>query len=190
MKINLIASVLALSSTLLAGYALASDGNVHFRGEIIDSSCEIASESNNQIVSMGKVNKTSFSGTGSTSAAKEFDIKLTKCPATYTKAAITFDGTEASDGNGDLAVGNPLNDTTPGDYTGADGTPVAATGVAVRIYNRGDNSQVELHKDSASVDITNGTAQIGFIARYIATSDTVTPGTANADAQFTIQYVK
>jgi Fimbrial protein. len=29
-----------------------------------------------------------------------------------------------------------------------------------------------------------------FIARYIATSATVTPGTANADSQFTVEYTK
>ncbi|KLR63842.1 fimbrial protein, partial [Enterobacter cloacae] len=59
-----------------------------------------------------------------------------------------------------------------------------------QIYNRADNSQVELYKDSATTDIVDTKADLKFIARYIATSTTVTPGTANADSQFTVEYVK
>ncbi len=46
---------------------------------------------------------------------------------------------------GDLAIGDPLNTTTPGDYTGTEPAPITATGVAIRIYNKADNSQVKLY---------------------------------------------
>ncbi len=62
--------------------------------------------------------------------------------------------------------------------------------MAIRIYNRTDNSQVKLYKDSAYTDIVSNAAELKFIARYIATSATVTPGTANADSEFTIVYQK
>lgn len=191
MKKSIITGALAVSSLFMANNVIASDGTVHFRGEIIDSTCEVTADTKDQNVDLGKVNKTSFSGVGSISAPKAFSIKLEKCPATYTKAAVRFDGTEAADGNGDLAIGNPATASTPGDFTGS-GTAVTATGVAIRIYNRADNSQVELYKDSASADIdaTAGTAEMKFIARYIATAANVTPGTANADSQFTVEYVK
>ncbi|MCF7352513.1 fimbrial protein, partial [Escherichia coli] len=71
-----------------------------------------------QNVNLGKVNKTAFAGVGSTAAPTEFHIDLTGCPATYTKAAVRFDGTEASNSDGDLAIGNPANGDAPGDYTG------------------------------------------------------------------------
>lgn len=191
MKGNLMAGVLSLSSLLMAGHVLASDGTVHFRGEIIDSTCVVTPDTIDQNVDLGKVNKTSFTGVGSISAPTQFSIKLEKCPATYAKAAVRFDGTEASDGNGDLAIGTPLTTSTPGDYTGGD-TAITATGVAIRIYNRADNSQVKLYEDStySDIDATAGTAEMKFIARYIATAATVTPGTANADSQFTVEYVK
>ncbi|ECF1702987.1 fimbrial protein [Salmonella enterica] len=191
MKFNLITGALVLSSALLAGQAMASDGTVHFRGEVIDSTCQVTADTKDQNVDLGKVNRTAFSGVGSTAAPTEFHIDLEKCPATYTKAAVRFDGTEASDGNGDLAVGNPATAGNPGDYTG-DGTATTASGVAIRIYNRADNSQVKLYEDSAysDIDTTAGTASMKFIARYIATNAEVTPGTANADSQFTIEYVK
>lgn len=191
MKLNLIVSALVLSSAVMAGNTMASDGTVHFRGEIIDSTCIVTADTADQNVDLGKVNRTSFNGVGSTAAPTAFQIDLEKCPATYSKAAVRFDGTEASQGSGDLAIGDPATTSTPGDYTG-DGTAVTATGVAIRIYNRADNSQVKLYNDSAysDIDATAGTASMKFIARYIATSTTITAGTANADSQFTIEYVK
>lgn len=180
---------LALTSCLVAGHVVAEDGIVHFRGEIIDSACEVTTDTKEQNVDLGKVNKTAFSGVGSTAAPTSFQIDLTKCPATYTKAAVRFDGIEAAGSDGDLAVGDPATSSTPGDYTGGD-TATTATGVAIRIYNRTDNSQVALYKDSAYSDIKTGAASMKFMARYIATSTTVTPGTANADSQFTIEYQK
>lgn len=191
MKLNLIASALILSSTMFVGHALASDGTVHFRGEVIDSTCEVTADTIDQNVDLGKVNKTAFTGVGSTAAPANFEIDLEKCPATYTKAAVRFDGVDASGSDGDLAIGNPATTASPGDYTG-DGTATVATGVAIRIYNRADNSQVKLREDSAfsDIDTTAGTATMKFIARYIATNATVTPGTANADSQFTIDYLK
>ena len=191
MELKIIASALVLSSTVLAGHALASDGTVHFRGEVIDSTCEVTADTADQNVDLGKVNRTTFTGVGSTAAPANFEIDLEKCPATYSKAAVRFDGVEASDGNGDLAVGDPATTSAPGDYTG-DGSATTATGVAIRIYNRADSSQVKLRDDSAysDIDTVGGTATMQFIARYIATSATVTPGTANADSQFTIEYVK
>lgn len=180
---------LALTSCLVAGQALAEDSTVHFRGEIIDSACEVTADTQDQNVNLGKVNKTAFSGVGSTAAPTAFQIDLINCPATYTKAAVRFDGTEAAGSNGDLAIGNPATAAAPGDYTG-DGDAATATGVAIRIYNRSDNSQVELYKDSAYSDITAGEVSMKFMARYIATAAAVTPGTANADSQFTVEYQK
>ncbi|BBQ86286.1 TPA: fimbrial protein [Kluyvera ascorbata] len=190
MKGKLTAISLALSSVFFLGHAMASDGTVHFRGEVIDSTCEVTSDTKDQNVDLGKVNRTAFTGAGSTAAPMAFDIKLKSCPDTYTKAAVRFDGTEDASGNGDLAIGNPLNTSNPGDYTGTEPAPVTATGVAIRIYNKADNSQVKLYEKSAETPIVSGKAAMPFIARYVATAASVTAGTANADSQFTVEYVK
>lgn len=190
MKLNLITGALVLSSTIMASQVFASDGTVHFRGEVIDSTCEVTADTKDQSVDLGKVNRTAFAGAGSTAAPTAFHIDLEKCPDTYTKAGVRFDGTEAADGNGDLAIGDPLNTTTPGDYTGTEPAPITATGVAIRIYNKADNSQVKLYTKSAETPIVATKASMQFVARYIATSATVTAGTANADSQFTVEYVK
>ncbi|EDP8629773.1 fimbrial protein [Salmonella bongori] len=191
MKPNLIVSALVLSTSMLVGQAMASDSTVHFRGEVIDSACEVTADTAEQNVDLGKVNRSSFINAGDVAAPTAFQIDLIKCPATYTKAAVRFDGVEASDGNGDLAIGDPVKASTPGDYTGT-GDATTATGVAIRLYNRADNSQLKLYEDSTPTDIdaTAGTASMKFIARYIAINNAVTPGTANADSQFTIVYEK
>lgn len=87
-------------------------------------------------------------------------------------------------------MGTPTTAADPGDYTGT-GAAIVATGVGIRIFNRADNSQVKLYNDSAYTTIDgNGTAEMKFIARYVATNAVVTAGTANADSQFTIEYKK
>ncbi|HGC2536130.1 TPA: long polar fimbria major subunit LpfA2, partial [Escherichia coli] len=55
---------------------------------------------------------------------------------------------------------------------------------------RADNTQVKLYENSASTPISNGNASMKFMARYIATETTIDPGTANADSQFTVEYIK
>lgn len=88
MKRNIIGGAFTLASLMLAGHALAEDGVVHFVGEIVDSSCEVTSDTADQTVPLGKVSKNAFSGVGSMASPQQFSIKLEKCPATYTQAAV------------------------------------------------------------------------------------------------------
>ena len=50
MKPNMIVGALALTSVFMAGHLQAADGTVHFRGEIIDSTCEVTPETKDQVV--------------------------------------------------------------------------------------------------------------------------------------------
>lgn len=113
MKRNIIGGAFTLASLMLAGHALAEDGVVHFVGEIVDTTCEVTSDTADQIVPLGKVSKNAFSGVGSLASPQKFSIKLENCPATYTQAAVRFDGTEAPGGDGDLKVGTPLTAGNP-----------------------------------------------------------------------------
>ncbi|AUJ83706.1 fimbrial protein [Enterobacter cancerogenus] len=163
---------LLVSSLLLTSQAFAANGNgiVHFTGEIIDSTCEVSTGTKDQTVDLGKVNKSTFTDVGSTASVQAFQIDLVNCPQTYKKANARFDGTE--DGDGYLKLNNG-----------------GATGVAIAIYNRADNSLLKLYNQSKTADISaEGTASLPFMARYIATSSTVTAGLANADSEFTITY--
>lgn len=172
MKGKVLSSALICSALFVTSQVHAANGNgvVHFTGEIIDSTFEVTTNSQDQIVDLGKVNKSTFTGVGSTASVQAFQIDLINCPDTYKKAAVRFDGTE--DGDGYLKVN-----------TGG------AEGVAVALYNKVDNSLLKLYNESTYADInTDGTATIPFIARYIATSDTIKAGLANADSEFTVTY--
>ncbi len=85
MKRNIIGGAFTLASLMMAGHALAEDGVVHFVGEIVDSTCEVTSDTADQTVPLGKVNKTAFSGVGSVASPQEFSIKLINCPAPIQK---------------------------------------------------------------------------------------------------------
>lgn len=80
MKPNMIVGALALTSVFMAGHLQAADGTVHFRGEIIDSTCEVTPETKDQVVDLGKVNRTAFSGVDDVAAPTAFSIDLTQCP--------------------------------------------------------------------------------------------------------------
>lgn len=200
MKRNMIAGALALSSVFMAGSVLAADGTVHFRGEVVDSTCEVTAATKDQVVDLGKVNRTTFVNTGDLAAPTAFSIDLYKCPETYKTASVRFDGTEDDNGNGNLKIGTPVDNSgdaaaglnpsdNSGDYTGT-GATVVAGGVAIRLFNRTGNTPLGLYTNSTPAPISNGTASMKFIARYVSTETSVTPGTANADSQFTVEYQK
>lgn len=189
MKRNIITTALILSPLLMVSHTFAADGTVHYRGEITDAACEVKGGTTDQYVDLGKISKGTFEAAGDLSGPQRFDIELVNCPATYNLVGIKFSGPEASNNAGDLAIGDPVETNSPGDYTGQ-GTALAAENVAIRIYNRGDMSQLELEDNSTKVAIDAGNATIPFVARYIALSNNVTPGTANANAQFTVEYFK
>ena len=84
MKLNVLATSLVLSSALFSGATLAADGTVHFRGEVIDSTCTVTTDTSNQTVNIGRVAATTFAGIDSTASVKDFHIRLEGCPATYT----------------------------------------------------------------------------------------------------------
>ncbi len=113
MKRNIIGGAFTLASLMLAGHALAEDGVVHFVGEIVDTTCEVTSDTADQIVPLGKVSKNAFQTRLSIASPQKFSIKLENCPATYTQAAVRFDGTEAPGGDGDLKVGTPAYSRQP-----------------------------------------------------------------------------
>ncbi len=60
MKRNIIGGAFTLASLMLAGHALAEDGVVHFVGEIVDTTCEVTSDTADQIVHWVKSVKMHF----------------------------------------------------------------------------------------------------------------------------------
>lgn len=162
---------------LLAQTALADDGsNLQIIGTILSRSCDVASESQNQSVDIGRFNVGAFTQVGTTSTAKPFSIHLLDCGSAATGAKLMFSGTGDSADPALLA----LSDTS--------GTGGMAVGVAIEIL---DNAQQPLSLNtlsSSSIALTSGDNTLAFYLRYKSTQSVVTPGNASAVMYFDLQY--
>lgn len=174
MKINFIAAAIASVVVMSASSAFAADGQVNFTGEIIDSACTVVNSVSSPLdVTLGKVAKTAFSGAGSTAAATKFTLQLKDCPATVTSASVKFDGAAVEGDNSVLALT---------DESGV------ATGVGIQLSDA-SNAVLPLFTASQAYTLSaDETNNLDFVARYVATSDTVTAGPANSVANFTVNY--
>ncbi len=177
MKKNLIAVAVLASSVFAVTAAAAADGQVDFVGKITDDACVVTNNPGSPLqVKLGEVATTAFNNksgvptAGVKSAATIFTIKLTDCPAAATQAAVKFDGIAVSGDNTVLAL-----------------TAGGATGVGIQLSDDA-NAVIPLFTASKSYPLVVGNNDLNFVARYISTSATITPGVANSTASFTLNY--
>lgn len=165
-------ATIAPAILMISSSAFAIEGEtstVVFNGEIVESTCALATGSKNQVVALGTVSANSFSGAGGTSMAKEFSINLTDCNLeNASSATVTF--------SGDTAADNALN------VTGG------AEGVGIQILQNGTPLTLDGSTASVAQDLEEGNNSLNFAARYVALEDDVTAGLANATASFTLNY--
>ena len=141
-------------------------------GAIIQNiACTVLNTSIN--VPMGAVNSNQFSGVGSTAGEADFSIPL-DC---QNNARVNV--TIAAGGGGEL-------DTNLG-VIGLDGSSTNSEGIGIQIlYN---NVGVVLNGEYFITQVSNpGLLYIPFTARYYQVSDSITAGTANGSATFTMTY--
>ena len=171
-----------LNSLLLVGVPLAmttitkaaaADGTINFTGNVTDP-CTVVAGSANQTIPMGNISAKAFKSAGDTALPTKFSIALTSCPETVTKASVKFDGTYAQ-GNSTLLSLNSESGV--------------ATGLGVALYEADGTTQIPMasfsNAQSVQKDINN---VFTYVAKYMATSDKVTVGPANATTQFSISY--
>lgn len=173
MRKSFIATLIATTSILTSNNVLAADGTIDFTGEIIDNACELAAGSDALKVNLGKVSKTALPSANSTAAATKFTIKLINCPATVSTASVKFDAESYSGDDTVIALKQESG---------------VATGVGIQITDDA-NTVVPLFTASKTYPLKEGVENnLDFRARYIAKTDSVTAGLANANATFTINY--
>ena len=181
MKIKTLAivvlSALSLSSTAaLAAATTVNGGTVHFKGEVVNAACAVDAGSGDQTVQLGQVRTASLDQDGATSSAVGFNIQLNDCDTNVaSKAAVAFLGTAIDAGHTNVLA---LQSSAAG----------SATNVGVQILDRtGAALTLDGATFSSETTLNNGTNTIPFQARYFATG-AATPGAANADATFKVQY--
>lgn len=183
MKIKTLAIVVLSALSLSSAAALAdtttvNGGTVHFKGEVVNAACAVDAGSADQTVQLGQVRTASLAQEGATSSAVGFNIQLNDCDTTVAdKAAIAF-------------LGTAIDGTHPNVLALQSSAAGSATKVGVQILDR-TGAALALALDgatfSAQTTLNNGTNTIPFQARYFATG-AATPGAANADATFKVQY--
>lgn len=175
MKKNIILAMVAAGSALMMGNAFAAAGTVNFNGNILDSACDVAVASQNQVVVLDDYYKTEFPTTGSRTAATKFNIILKNCPVTVTSAKVRFDGTPDMTNTDLLAI-----DTS---------VAGAATGVAINLMTA-DKADLPLHSSNSYSYSLSSSADntLDFYAQYISTAAAVTSGPANSVANFSVVY--
>lgn len=178
-KIRLINTLIA-ASLMTAGLAHAATttvngGTVHFKGEVVNAACAVDAGSVDQTVQLGQVKTATLSEAGKTSSAVGFNIQLNDCDTTVAKTAnIGFSGVNA---------GQPTVLALESSSAGG------ATNVGVQVLDR-SGAAVTFDgnfNDSGKFTLADGTNSLPFQARYYATG-AATPGTANANANFKVQY--
>lgn len=158
---------------LVSASALADSATVNITGRILSSACE--PEVNPLAVPLGNISRTALNAKGETASATAFQLRLKNCPAEISQVKVQFDGTPASGDSNALAL------------TAVSGI---ATGVAVQLRDAA-GTILTPGQPSALMAIKGGSGSVNslaFSARYIATDDSVTAGSANASATFTLWY--
>jgi type 1 fimbria pilin len=147
---------------------------------IVTPTCTVDTGSRTINVPLGKQPRSSFTGVGSTSPAQPFSIKL-NCNAGVTSEGNTLNQVHLRMDSNTAVAGTPgLLNLTPG--------AANATGVGIQVRDEkatpvafgGDGVYVGQSKD--------GVFDVRFTARYIQTGQSVTTGSANGTATFTINY--
>lgn len=173
MKKTMLSAVFIMTAGV-AGNVQASDGTINFIGNITDQTCTVDSASQNLDVPMGNIGASALAGgAGTVASPTRFTLQLDSCPDTVTSATIRFDGDadNSAAGSGILKL--------DGDST--------ATGVGIVLADNA-GTPIAMHTDSPDYALVEGENALLFTARYIATGDTITTGSANATSQFTINY--
>ena len=149
-------------------------GTVEFKGSVVDAACAVTADTTNQVVNMGQVKLSAFTGKDSVANQKTpFSIKLADCDTTIaSQASVTFDGNAAAGEAGVL------------DNTSGAGN---AAGVGIQIYDK-DGSALDLGTASQAVTLIDGDNPLNFSADYYQTADTATAGSVDTTATFNVTY--
>lgn len=179
MKLGLLgfSTLAALVISANASAATVNGGTVHFVGELVNAACAVSTDTSNQTVDLGQHRTAKLAVAGDQSDAKTFEIKLVDCDASLITKGVSFafKGQTVATNNKLLAVTSGSNEP-------------AAKNVGIQIEDAtSEILAVDGTGFSKETPVINGTNSFPFTARYVATGAS-TPGKANADATFVINY--
>ena len=146
-------------------------GNVHFKGNITDSSCDITQK--DQEVELGTHSVAILTENGKSTDPVDFTIDIKNCSLSMSALTIQMTGTSHAENNAIFALD-------------ADDQSAGKIGIAIKtkegdaITPAGGNRNIPLRQDSRDY-------ALNYIANYQATGLS-TPGKANATVNYTVTY--
>lgn len=167
-KLVLLAASLAFVPTF------ASAGTVQFTGEIVASTCDTSSGSDNLTINLTPIDAGALSAEGQTAGHHVLPIKLTCTSASGRKVAVKFTSANFAD----PVTGHLKPDTSS-----------TATNVQLAVYNtEGEVQQFNAAPTASSwKDTTNGDIALDHTVAYYATGP-AGEGTIRANATFDVVY--
>ncbi|MDL4455013.1 fimbrial protein [Klebsiella michiganensis] len=168
---------MVLSAGLAGSAARADLGEINLRvtATLVANSCTVSPDSKNKTVDMGTWATKQFIATPQGVPPVRFALNLENCGGAASGVKVSFTGTPDKDDNTLLALN-----------AGAG----AATNLGIAILDK-DRNRIPLVKPSTVYPISAGAARVSmvFYGQYVASAGKpVTPGSANADATFTLDY--
>lgn len=169
----------AVAIALFAGIGIsassfAADGTITFKGTITSAACTVTDPSSTGtggVVDFGTVSSDALKGAGTKAMPVGFNISLTNCPSTVSKASVVFDGVADSTNSKLLALDSSST----------------AKGFGIALYDQND-AQIGVKEKSNAYSISTGDNQLAFNARLMSTSTAVTAGNFTSSADFTVNY--
>ena len=172
------------------------DGNsgvVRFKGKVVDQTCTIATESQDQIVVLDTVSKNRFTAIGDTAMPTPFEIKLANCSVNQAGKVTKVKARFASVANVDTANHYTLKNTK---------TTNNATHVNIQLFNEDGTTAIapmqrttsgtppkHQSNDGAIFKEINTQNQIlHYVAKYYATAPTVGVGDVESAVDFELTY--
>ncbi|EJD6672742.1 TPA: type 1 fimbrial protein [Providencia rettgeri] len=149
--------------------------NIRISANLVKDSCQVDVASKSKVVNLGDWSANQFTpGNNYSSPAKEFTIGLANCASTINNMKIRFSGNVNAQDSTLFA----LNTSSTASNIG-----VAILDEQSQRITPGQRVNTAIHKGS------NGTITLKFLAQYIATSPSITPGNANSQALFELEYL-
>lgn len=173
-----------------------NSGIVRFKGKVVDQTCTIDGDSQDQIVVLDTVSKNRFIAAGDTAMPTPFEIKLIGCslPTTTNGKANKVKARFASVQNVDTAH----------DYTLKNTATSGASNVNIRLYNADGTTPIypmrrttvttdgiPEHKSKDDVNPETITVQnptLTYVAKYYATTASVSVGAVESAVDFELTY--
>ncbi len=146
--------------------------NIELHGVVTTATCGVLESEQEKYVRLGTVGSKSLSTVGDRSTPIPFEFQMSNCPPNGS-VTITFDGLKNTENIELLAIADSTN---------------KAENIAIEIRDQ-DKKRLAIGQKSETFKVdTDGHVSALFYANYIVTKGQATAGTANASAQFSIQY--